>query len=155
MDIDQLVTVLRGTDDCRVYPPVGMPPVEAPHVLPDDLRRFYQLCGGAELFGSSAYSLTLVPPDRVVLANPVIIIGVPEETLEASKDDPSWSWYIIGEGRNAQYLTIDLHPDRLGLCYDSFWEVHPSDSDVSAYSFTELLHRLLDNRGQHWWWARP
>jgi hypothetical protein len=131
---------------------MGLPSVKPDHVLPEDLKEFYSLCGGAELFEKSAYRLAIVPPAQFVLANPVILIGLTEQQMASFAIDISWSWYIIGQGDNSHYITIDLDPQRLGRCYDSFWEIHPENSVVIAYSFTELLERMLANRGRPWFW---
>ena len=155
MDMRSLVAAIQNTPGCAVRPPAGLPKVADGHVLPDDLREFYTLCGGATLFSSALYDFTIVPPDRVVPANPVILVGATEEQLAATKDDISWSWYIIGESDSGQYISIDLNPERLGRCYDSFWEVHPGNSPTIARSFTDLLVRLLADGGQSLYWTTP
>ena len=155
VDMPSLIAAIRSTDDCLVLPPCGTPRVAEGHVLPEDVKEFYGLCGGAKLFESSAFGITIVPPDRMVVANPVILIGVTEEQLEESRGHPSWSWHIIGEGPNAQYVTIDLAPERLGVCYNSFWDVHPGNSEVIARSFTEFLIRLLTHGGDSLQWDDP
>jgi hypothetical protein len=98
-----------------------------------------------------------VSPNHFVLANPVIFIGVEENELRASKKDISWSRYIVGENDNRQILTIDLAVERLGRCYDSFWDSHamPGYTPIIAQSFTELLIRLHTNQGRHWYWIQP
>lgn len=109
------------------------------------------------MFNSSAYSMDIVPPSRFVLANPVIFIGVSKNELNETGVDISWSWYIVGEGENRQYITIDLSFERLGRCYDSFWDSHamPGYTPIVARSFTDLLSDLLLNRGKHWYWLQP
>jgi len=156
MDIKTLISNIRLTPGCGVYTPTGLPHVRKEHTLPDDLRDFYQLCGGVTLFQDASYSVSIVPPRKMVLANPIILNMWSEEELRAdSGDDISWSWYIIAEGENSQYLTIDLSRERLGYCYDSFWDIHPQDSQIIAKSFTDLLVQLLANRGRHWYWLQP
>lgn len=155
--VAKLLATIQATRDCNVRPARGLPRAAAGHVLPDDLLEFYSLCGGVSLFGSSAYSMEIVSPSQLVLANEVIFVGVDETHLNASRNDISWSWYVIGEGKNRQYLTIDLAPERLGRCYDSFWDTHamPGSSPIIAQSLTELLARLLSNQGKHWYWLQP
>ena len=156
MDIASIVETILQTPDCIVHPPAGIPTVRNGHVLPDDLRRFFYLCGGVDLYTEMPFSLSIVPPPKLVLANPVIIHAWSEEELR--RDEPmdiSWSWYIIGEGANKQYITIDLSNERLGYCYDSYWELHAGHSLIIATSFTDLLYRLLTNWGQHWYWLEP
>lgn len=150
--VSGLLERVRRTPGCRVNPPDGMPSIEPKHVLPDDLKEFYGLCGGVELFEMSAYRLAIVPPTQFVLANPVILIGLTQQQMESFAIKLSWSWYILGKGDNSHYITIDLDPKRLGRCYDSFWELHPENSVVIASSFTEFLERMLDNKGKLWFW---
>lgn len=156
MDMASLVVRIQRTPRCRVYPPDGLPTIKSEHVLPDDLISFYKLCGGADLFEPerNTYGILIVPPRKLVLANPVIMEGLSEEELATTSDDVSWSWYIIGEAANSQYITIDLSRERLGRCYDSFWEVHPGNSPIIASTFTDLLVHLLENRGEHFYWLR-
>lgn len=151
------LTNIKNCSDCFVYPSQGHPQIYPEHVFPDDLREFYQLCGGVSFFPSSAYSLNIVSPSRFLLANPVFFTGVSREDLLSSKSDISWSWYIIGEGDRGQFITIDLSPERLGRCYDSFWDCHamPGYSQIVAKTFTELLIHLANNKGKPWYWLQP
>jgi antitoxin YokJ len=156
MDTPSLISAILLTPDCTVHPPKGLPMIEERHVLPNDVQEFYQLCGGVDLFESSGFSISVVPPEKVVVANPVIVGVWSEDELRAdSPNDMSWSWYIIAEGPNSQYITIDFDRRRLGYCYDSFWDVHPRDSKIIAKSFTDLVSKLVNNRGQHWYWLKP
>jgi antitoxin YokJ len=157
MDLALILKTIRATPDCNVRPPRGLPRVAPEHVLPGDLQEFYQLCGGVTLFGRADYPISIVPPEEMVLANAVILRGVSEPQLAATADDISWSWYIVGveEGHSSMYITIDLSPERLGRCYDSYWEIHPGNSTIIATSFTHLLEQLLSNRGERWYWVRP
>jgi hypothetical protein len=76
------------------------------------------------IFLRKFYSINIVSPNKFLLANPILLTGISEEALRTSKGDISWSWYIVGEGENGQFITIDLSPGRLGRCYDSFWDCH-------------------------------
>jgi hypothetical protein len=69
--------------------------------------------------------------------------------------DISYDWFIIGKS-SEQYITIDLNPDRLGRCYDSFWDRHgvPADCQIIAKSFTDLLQKLFDGNGDYWYWLK-
>lgn len=155
MSITELIRQFQARSDCIVLPPQGPPIISESHVIPEDLHKFYELCGGLELYQQSAFPLSVVPPERVMLANPVIILGVTEEQLMESIDDISWSWYIIAEGHSGQYITIDFSPERLGRCYNSFWELHPGNSVMVAYSFTDFLTRLAQADGEEWYWDHP
>jgi antitoxin YokJ len=151
--VRSLIEAARTTPECIVHSPRGLPKIDPHHQLPNDVQEFYRLCSGVDLYTRSAYGVSLVPPNRVVVANPVILVGVTPADLEATRGEDHWSWYIIGEAPNALYVTIDLHPERLGRCYDSHWELHPSDSEEIATSFTELFRRLLESRGGLWYWT--
>jgi len=147
MRVAELIQFARELPDCRVLPPSGRPIPEVGHIVPSDLAEFYDLCGGIHLFRSAPFSAAIVEPSRCVLANP-IIVG------ERADEDLSSSWYIIVDDGNGDFLTIDLAPARLGRCYDSFFDRHgvPGSCPVIARSFTELLQKLIENGGQHWYW---
>ena len=150
MTVEEVVGLIAATPDCRVLPAAGRPHVAEPRLLPDDLARFYDLCGGAVLFGTASYSTRIVPPAEVVPANPVI-------RGEAIEDDISEAWYILADDLNGDYFTIDLSRERLGRCYDSFWDRHaqPGESQIVAETFTDFLLRMLDNEGRHWYFLQP
>lgn len=147
--IEYLVSQLTTMSDCDVHSPDGMPIIEERLVLPFDLMNFYQLCGGANLFTKSDYPISILTPKEFVLANP-IIVG------ERCEDDISSSWYTIARDYNGDYLTIDLWQDRLGKCYDSFWDRHGivGNCPVIARSFTHLLCQLIENGGNRWYWLK-
>jgi antitoxin YokJ len=148
--IDELVRRIANTPGCRVLPASGLPVIADGLLLPDDVKAFYTACGGCVFFESADYAIDVPPPNRFRPANPEIRGGnLPGDISEA--------WYIAAESGGTEYLTIDLHPARLGRCYDSFWDRHaiPGTSDIIAASFTELLTRLLENGGQYWFWLQP
>ncbi len=149
MNIELLVKEIKSIPGCAVNPPCGEPKV-APFRLPEDLRQFYDVCGGVVLYAGSGYAVTIVPPEQVKQAN-LIIVG------DDCEDDLSSSWYIIAKDANSEYLSIDLAQNRLGRCYDSFYEGHavPGSCPIIATSFSDLLSRLFENKGQHWYWLRP
>jgi hypothetical protein len=146
-EIDRLLAAASRASGCVVHPPAGLPVVGAGHQLPDDLQAFYSACGGVDLYTRSLYPISLLPPHQVVPANPVIV-GAQYE------DDISASWYLIARSDQDEYVTIDLHPDRLGRCYDSFPEVHgvAGSCSVVAMSFTDLFAHLLGAAGGRWYW---
>jgi hypothetical protein len=150
MNIDTLVSRIRVTQGCKVHDPIGLPMLSGKNVLPDDLKMFYTLCGGMSLFEDRAYPLSIVPPNRFVLANPIIIGEIVE-------DDISATWHIIGDDANGDYITIDVSAERPGRCYDSFNDCHgvAGSCPIIATSFTDLVSRLYENRGQYWYWLRP
>jgi len=149
-DVAEILQRIRGLAGCKVHPAQGLPDVPQPHTLPDDLRRFYSLCGGLSLLEDAEYPAFISRPKELVPANPVII-------GEQVNDDISTSWYIIANDGSGEYLTIDLDPARLGRCYDSFSDRHgvAGSCPIIATSFTDLLERLVTNQGRHWYWLQP
>lgn len=151
MKIEQILDKVRKDPECKVFPPAGLPALSVGHVLPPDLRAFYELCGGVELFGEEEYSARVVGPKELVSSN-LDILGEP------NPDDITDSWYIVArdtEDSLLQKMSIDLAPGRLGRCHDSFWDQYGASSPVIARSFTELLERLYASRGDHWYWLQP
>ncbi len=144
--VSRLVTRIRATATCAAAPPAGAPTLRLSDVLPPDLAEFYALCGGASLFVDSTWPMRVVSAQELVRANPVVV-GVD------SPDDISDHWYIVARG-GLELVTIDCSPERLGRCHDSFWDRHgvAGSCAVVALSFTELLERLLDSRGEDLGW---
>jgi hypothetical protein len=149
MSIESLVNKIKTLPDCVVYPPSGIPAVNKSHTLPDDVHKFYELCGGVLLYEKADYSILIVPPQDFLLANP-IIVG------ELCEEDISSDWYICATDRNGEYITIDLNPKRLGRCYDSFYDRHGvvGECSIIATSFTDLLERFIENKGRYWYWLQ-
>lgn len=87
-DVDNLLNLIENTADCRLLAPSGLPTIEREHIFPDDLARFYALCGGAIIYESSAYCANIYPPKDLVLANPII-------GGERGEYDITSSWYIV------------------------------------------------------------
>jgi len=158
MSLENLLHRMQATPGCKIYPPTGLPVIGELHRLPDDLRDFYQLCGGISLSENTPYSVTIVPPGKCVLANPMILgEEVAEQVRRTERDDISWSWYSIAVYGNGDYITIDLDHKRSGRCYDSFHETHAlrGDTPIVSTSFTELVRSLYESRGQYWYWLQP
>ena len=147
IEIEELVALARGAEGCSVLPPAGLPQVDPPLRLPGDLGRFYELCGGADLFLSQDYGITISPPGQLIPSN-IAIIG------EQYPDDITATWFTIGVTPDSDYISIDLSPERNGRCYDSFHDSHGivGSSPVIAVSFADLLERLLRSRGGYWYW---
>ncbi len=140
--------MIASLPNCRVSSSLGLPRTVG-HKLPPDLIRFYELCGGVLLFENKKYHFQIVPPNEFVLSNPVIVGELVEE-------DISSDWFIVGHDGNGDYISIDLHPKRLGKCYDSFWDRHGvvGECHVVARSFTEFLFQLIQNNGERWYWLK-
>ncbi|MDG5471420.1 SMI1/KNR4 family protein [Jeotgalibacillus sp. ET6] len=149
-EIEQLLTQIKALPHCRILESKGLPALNGDnHLLPDDLKEFYSLCGGLVLFEKDDYPIHVVSPDKFELANPVIVGDIHEE-------DISFNWYIICDDGTGEYLTIDLDQERLGKCYDSFYDRHGlvGESRIIALSFTGLLDALIHNKGQYWYWLK-
>lgn len=147
MDIVKILEKIRNTPECIVYSPCGLPEVKKEVELPDDLKAFYENCGGISFFANSEYGFTIVSPKEMVLAN-LVIVG------ELCEEDISSEWYIICKDFEGNYITIDLAKERLGRCYDSFWDRHGvvGECTIVAKSFTELLSQLFTNQGKSLFW---
>lgn len=149
-NINHLIKKVKALPNCRVHEPTELPIIdENKHILPDDLKDFYTICGGLTLFENAEYPIHIVPPEEFVLANP-IIVG------ELCEEDISSNWYTVCNDGKSDYLTIDLNKERLGRCYDSFFDRHGlvGESQIIATSFTDLLEKLIKNKGQYWYWLK-
>ncbi|MFA1779520.1 MULTISPECIES: SMI1/KNR4 family protein [Bacillus amyloliquefaciens group] len=149
MSIHMLIKKIASTSDCRLFEADGLPTIDEKHQLPRDVSEFYEQCGGAVLFENADYPIYIVSPHEFKLANP-IIVG------ELCEEDISSEWYIVCTDGKGEYLTIDLNEERKGKCYDSFFDRHGivGETQVIASSFTDLVQRLLENKGKHWYWLR-
>jgi antitoxin YokJ len=147
VDVSSLVERVRMSAGCVVLPSTGPPRIKPSHLLPTDLAVFYQLCGGMVLYGESEYPVTIVSSEELVLANPVIV-------RELCEWDISACWYIVAQDKNKESITIDLAPERLGRCYDSFYERHGvrGSCPIIAKSFAELLGDLVNSKGEYYFW---
>ncbi|SDS47382.1 SMI1 / KNR4 family (SUKH-1) [Paenibacillaceae bacterium GAS479] len=143
--IRELLIKISQLKNCTLYPPKGLPIVE--YDLPDDVKEFYELCGGIDLFIDSDYSIKIVSPIEFEPANPVII----GENIEG---DRSSEWYIIAKDENSQFITMDLNKNTHGRCYDSFHDRHGTvgNTDIIASSFTNFLTQLVNNESGYWYW---
>ena len=127
-----------------------------PTNIPDDLKEFYELTDGIWLFEKKSFGINIVgrkdfiPTSKRLYADDDIMW----DELEGSVSN---EWYLIAETEQlSQYISIDLTKERLGQCYDSFYEIHTSEgeSEIVAKNFTELLKNLYDNKGEHWYWLQ-
>lgn len=146
-ELQQLLCQIERTRDCKVAAPSGQPVLREVDRLPDDLAEFYRLAGGATLFEHGTYPIRVVGPGEFVRANPEIVGS-------DCPGDMSDGWYIVARGGREEAITRDCNADRLGRCYDSFWDRHgvAGDCRIVALSFTELLQRLFDSGGGYWYW---
>lgn len=155
MNLGKLMMVIQKHPDCLVRPPVGQPVVSTGfHRLPDDLAKFYDLCGGIELFRTAVYPYEILPPHHFRIANEVLCPNAWTET--EWQEDISSGWYLVASDPDGQYLTIDLNLQRLGRCYDSFVGRHAIKGfcPIIARSFSELLESLWLNKGDYPYWLK-
>lgn len=159
MDMINLINKIKSEPKCKILPSMGLPTIATKHVLPFDLTEFYRLCGGIVFFEDSPFSVRIVSPEEFVLANPVII---DKEIIEAEikkgtyDKEISNDWYIIGDLNDSNYIVIDLNQCREGRCYSAFWDRYPSrgSTPIIAYTFTELLEKLLKNKGKYFYFEQ-
>jgi antitoxin YokJ len=152
--IEEVMSRIERTPDCSLLPPAGQPQLVPgkDHRLPDDMRRFYEVCGGARLYTSSGYGFTVVPPEQVVPVDMDLLGKVYESDISAS-------WYVAARLNVSvlDILSIDLAPERLSRCYCSFVGNHreAGDCPIVATSLTDLLGGLLDEQGRYLFWWEP
>lgn len=144
-----VIAAVEADQESRLLPAAGVPSLPSDS-LPPDLRYFYGNHGGAEIFPLATFPAAIVPPAEFLPGNEVVVeVDAP--------GDRSNHWYLIATSSREPLAVIDLHPDRLGRCYDAFYDVYGvvGSMAVIALSFTDLIRSLLDNRGAHWWWLEP
>jgi hypothetical protein len=143
--LHELVAGLRNDTTCVFAQPVDQVGSTS-LALPDDLRQFYEICGGLVLFDDAPFVWVIVGPHEMTPTN-LEVIG------EQVEDDITSTWFVIARqrGDSNALISIDLGADRLGWCYDSDVEVHGlvGNSAILAHSFTELLDQLVKARGQY------
>jgi hypothetical protein len=151
IDISSILSAIRNTPDCTIEPPSGLPSLPDGMLLPPDLRQFYELAGGALLFSKRVCSgpIRILRPDEMQRID-VVIAG------ERFASGPFSWWFAIAELLDGNYVSIDLNPDHLGLCYDAFHETFadPGYVDVIASSFSNLLTRLLAHEEDSTYWLQ-
>lgn len=74
--------------------------------------------------------------------------------MSGARSDLTNTCYVIADGgrdfRSDPHVVIDLHLDRLGRCYDAFWDTYGlvGEMPVVAVTVTELLQVLVASGGQ-------
>lgn len=118
--------------------------------LPDDVRRFYSVLGGALLFDKSDAPYEIVEPK---LIRPVAVDVLGDAATEVPVVPPSW--FSICYVQDGNYLAIDLPAKANGEVWliDCFHETIGLEeySTVIALSFSEFLERALASKGEHYW----
>lgn len=148
-DITSLIEQIGSTPDCSLMPATGLPSLPSGVDLPPDLRRFYELSGGCVI-----YSKRIRPaPARIVGPQEFerIDLTILGETISPG---PFQFWFAIADVADGNYISIDLHPDHCGKCYDCFHETFtiPGYVNVIASSFTDLLSRLVHHTEDSDFW---
>lgn len=147
MDLAELIEVIRHDKDYQVRP--ANKNIALPAGTPEDLKLFYELTDGIFLFPNEPYGIDIVSRPEFQRANPTIV-------GQNCEDGISCNWFIVRHV-SEQYISIDLSKQRVGKCYDSFWETHGlvGNTPVIAENFTDLLTNLYRHRGQYWYWLQP
>lgn len=157
--IEAVVARIAETPGCVLLPPDGLPNVAPWHRIPDDVRRFYTLCGGATLFAEGGAPLVVVTPRAFVSANPVVMPEVDFASPEVAHfaDDASWAWYHLADAGNGNHVVIDCAADGSGngRCIDANHETYPAagQTPVIALTLVELLWRrqTTGSPDAHYW----
>lgn len=133
---------------CRARDATGLPDPPNGLRLPDDVAQFYRQCGGADLFESATYGSRVVSPPELARAN-LTMLGT-----DHPEDRSHWWFVIVTDPAGSPVTVMDLHPDRLGRCYDAFHETYGlvGDMAIVAPDFTSLLAHLLESEGARWYW---
>jgi hypothetical protein len=145
--LDDIIKELSGWPDCIFQPSVGLPNINAPLRLPDDLVAYYSQFSEARLFGRNSPAYRIVPPHDLAQVNYAVVGEWAEE------DSPEGSMYALVDLLDSNFVAIDLAPQRCGLMYDVFHETVGSlrRYKIIAQSFTEFLSGAANAHGRHWW----
>ena len=154
MTIVELVERIRGNPKCRVTAQNPAQTLDASLVLPEDLKEFYNLCGGADLFLDEDYGFRIVSPSEFKPATPDIHRILYAQNRDIYDNDISAWWFSLARTHGPEEnIVIDLHPERLGRCYDGYVGTYAStDCRVIAPSFTKTLEWLLKAEGRGLFW---
>lgn len=148
MDIEKIIHQMRKDSNFEVKKPSGYPSVMSGHVLPNDLKEFYRICGGIDCYvNDGAFPINILSPMEVKPSN-LALLG------ENYPEDISSSWYLIADALDGNYISIDFAPLRLGKCYESFEYSHAvaGNCPIISLSFTELLNNLFKYKGDYFFW---
>lgn len=148
MELEEIIMQMKKNNNFEVKKPCGLPKTMKNHILPEDVKEFYSICGGIECYLEyGGFPLTILEPSKVKLAN-LIVLG------EQYEEDISSSWYVIADAEDGNYISIDFNRDRLGRCYESFEYSHAvkNNCPIIAKSFTELLINIFKYSGDYFFW---
>lgn len=144
--ISQIISKIENNKNCIVSK-LSTPYKNIPLDIPNDLKFYLENYESITFFQNSDYSIKTIGFSEFKRANE-IILG------ENFEEDISHNWFIIAKDNNSQYITIDLSKNRLGYCYDSFWDRYgiAGEQAIIAKNFTELLDRIYNSNGNIWYW---
>jgi len=149
--IDTIIDELCSHPHCSIFPPSGIPETPAEFPLPADLRRFYELAGGAIIHSNHKCALPteILSPEKFQRIDETI-------SSECFASGPFRHWFAVADVGDRSFISIDLHPEHTGLCYDSFHETFamPGSVNVIATSFTDLLSRLIKYSDDSSYWLQ-
>lgn len=137
--INDIVNSIVNNYKATLLPSHGLPNIPEDLALPNDLRDFYNFCGGIVISPPESTELSILQINDFERANPKIL------GLDGT-EDKSFNWFTLAE-YGGEYVTIDLNKNTLGRCYDSFWDRHAirGSCRIIARSFTEFLSLILKN----------
>ncbi|WP_313584977.1 SMI1/KNR4 family protein [Lacrimispora sp.] len=148
MDIKEIIFEFKKDNNFEIKDPCGYPILKNGHVLPDDMKEFYSICGGIVCYiERGGFPIEILSPINVKHAN-LLLVG------EEYEEDISSSWYLIADAEDGNYISIDCDPSRLGRCYESFEYSHAvaGNCPIIAMSFTELLNNIFSYKGDYFFW---
>jgi antitoxin YokJ len=146
---------IAGHAGCHLLPPAGQPILPGGFVLPGDLRRFYELCGGAVLFEGAAFAWKVSAPNQLVPASPRLLGPSLAEQIAGQQPDELTNRCFVfaasGDASTDSLVIVDLHPARAGKFYDGFWDSYGvvGQMPILATTVANLVGQLLDTRGLH------
>ncbi|MFF4810022.1 SMI1/KNR4 family protein [Micromonospora chersina] len=152
-ELRDLLDRITRTHGCCVLPQAGGAVADRGHRIPDDLREFYKLCGGAWLFRDGPHQWRVCGPDDLVPASPRLLTeAIAREIETEAPEDLTNGCYIMADGGGEAtdpHVVIDLHPTRSGHCYLVSWDTYGlvGEMPIVATSVPELLGWLLSTDG--------
>jgi hypothetical protein len=153
MNLTELIEIIKLDKNCEVKP--ANKEIILPTNIPNDLKEFYELTNGIKLFENEAYGITIVGREEFIPTNKHLFSD--DVNWEELEKEVCNKWYLVAKvDEMSQYISIDLTSERNGQCYDSYYETHSlqGDSEIIAKNFTELVTKLYQNKGQHWYWLQ-
>ena len=152
--LEEIIYKIKNSSDCIVHPPNGLPNTANIHSLHSDIIQIYELTGGIDFYTNMDYQMRILPPHDFELSNTKILGQECKQYIQ--DNDISNHWYTIADAGPEQYISVDLHPDRFGRCYDSFCQTHavPGDSPVLALNPIDLILSIFENKGEYWFWLK-